>query len=323
MTLFRFYPTALLACGLGAVTAQVPATKLVNPIYVQTAGLPGTPTAKATLASDAGFNGLMCEDASGSLKEMAAALHQRKNGLIGIWRNPNSDIAGDLALIDTSGPYIFMYVPQGLYKTDAEAAAAIAAAADRVAASGRKIAIYPHAPDYVSNSLDAARIAKLANRANVGISFNLCHELMYCNVNHKNFAARFDSLTRNSMQYIFTASISGGDSVGDNWGVLIRPLGEGTFDPFPVVKILADKNFKGPFLLQAFGITQDAKTHLAKSMSVWKDYQKRLPTPVSLLSVPRPRDEARNAWDGACFDLQGRARILMSGSRDVLTVRPR
>ncbi len=317
----RYLPllASLIAGAVPGVTAQSLSTKLTNPIYVQTAGIPGTPTVKANLVSDAGFNGLMCEDASSSLKEMATALHARKNGLIGIWRNAKDDIAGDHIILDTAGPFVFMFVPKGFYNNDAEAAAAIAVIADRIAPSGRKIAIYPHAPDYVSNSLDAAKIAKLAKRANVGISFNLCHELMYCNVNHLAFAPRLDSLVKNSMPYIFTASISGGDSVGDNWGVLIRPLGEGTFNLFPVVQTLMDHNFKGPFLLQAFGINQDAKTHLAKSMIVWKDFQKRIPATTSVLGLA-PRLQSRPT--GFLYNLQGRELVTGSGSKSnrVLTV---
>lgn len=272
--------TGILFLAFGSalpVTAQLPTTRLTNSIFVQTAGIPGAAAVKVNLIADAGFNGIMCEEASAQLPELLTTLQQRNKSMVGIWRNAHEDIAGDVKTLGTAGPYIFLYMPLSLYTTDAQAAAAAAAVADLVAPSGRKVAIYPHAPDYVSNSLDAAKIAKLANRPNLGISFNLCHELMYCNINHKNFAARFDSLTRLYMPYIMTASISGGDSVGDNWGVLIRPLGEGTFDVFPVVKKLMDRNFKGPFLLQAFGITQSPAVHLAKSMSVWQDFQKRLP----------------------------------------------
>lgn len=308
-----------LACAMPG-SSQLPASRFSNPVYVQSAGLPGAPAAKATLAMDAGFQGIMWEDASAGLPELLGALRARKGGLAGPWRNPQSDIAGDLALLDTAGPFFFIYVPNGPYKNDAEAAAAVAAVGDRLAPSGRKVAIYPHAPDYVSNTLDAVKIAKLANRPNVGVSFNLCHELMYCNVHGKNFAARFDSLTRTSMQYIFTASISGGDSVGKDWGVLIRPLGEGTFDTWPVVKTLVEKNFKGPFLLQAFGISQDPKTHLAKSMKVLEEYRRRLPAVYGCMDPAYVEYDAKAnvALAGACktkrsTSVRARPRALTPG----------
>ena len=321
LSVLRWAIAVSAALGVLPVTAQLLPTRLTNPIYVQSTGIPGTPAAKATLIADAGFNGMAWEEATSGLPEVLKTLHQRGKGLVGLWRNPQFDLAGDIAALDTAGPYVFMYVPLKMYGTDAQVAAAVAAAADRLAPSGRKIAIYPHAPDYVSNSLDAVRIAKLANRANVGISFNLCHELMYCSVHHLSFQPRFDSLTRNFMPYVFTASISGGDSVGDNWGVLIRPLGEGTFDTFGVVKTLMDKNFKGPFLLQAYGLTQDAKTHLAKSMTVWKDYQKKLPAPVTLLKVAPVRPGTPGI---SRFDLQGRTHIRKPVLSSVYTVsRPR
>ncbi len=258
------------------VTAQSPTTLLTNPIYVQSTGLPGGPTDKVNLVSDAGYQGLMWENQSSDFPELLSALKSKKSGLIGIWRNAGENLSDDFMKLDTIGRFIFLYFPGNGYSNDSEAIASVIKVADLASLSGRKVAIYTHAPDYISNSVDAVKIAKLANRPNVGISFNLCHELMYCNNNHKNFSERFDSLTRYSMPYIFTVSISGADSVGNSWDVLIRPLGEGNFNTFPIVKTLIDKNFKGPFLLQAFGLKQDPKTHLDKSMSVWKSYQNKL-----------------------------------------------
>lgn len=75
------------------VTAQSPATRLADPIFVQSAGIPGLPAAKVKLIADAGFNGMMSEAADNLIPDQLSALEQRNQVLVGIWRNAQSDIA--------------------------------------------------------------------------------------------------------------------------------------------------------------------------------------------------------------------------------------
>ena len=51
---------------------------------------------------------------------------------------------------------------------------ALAAQAER---SGLKIAIYPHIGDWTERFEDAFRVARLVDRKNFGVTFNLCHTL--------------------------------------------------------------------------------------------------------------------------------------------------
>jgi Xylose isomerase-like TIM barrel len=257
--------------------AQLPTTRLTHPIYPQSTGIPGNPTDKVTLIANAGYNGIMWEGGSSDFTTLLPALQQRNQKLLGIWRNPGDNISGDLTALKTAGELVFLYIPAGSVSTEAQAALNVARVADLLAPSGRKVAIYPHYGDFVSNAVQALRVAKLANRPNVGICFNQCHEQRYCSVMKLNFTQRADSLLKTSMAYVFAASINGTDSVGSDWTTLIRPLGEGNFDTFVLVKMLVENGFHGSFALQCYGLPQNPITHLANSMTVWKAYQKNLP----------------------------------------------
>ena len=281
ITLHRLLPLKLVASLVLVVadmnSAQLPTTRLTHPIYVQSTGIPGTTVERVNLIANAGYNGVMWEGSSPELSNLLTALDQRNQKLLGIWRNAGENISADLTVLKDAGDLVFLYMPAGTVTTEAEAAVVVAKIADLLAPSGRKVAIYPHNGDFVSNSAQAVRIAKLANRANAGASFNQCHDLMYCSKNKLNFLQRADSLLKTSMPYIFAASVSGADSVGTGWETLIRPLGEGNFDTFVLVKMLVEYGYHGPFALQAYGLTQNPSTHLANSMQVWKEFQKKLP----------------------------------------------
>ncbi len=61
---------------------------------------------------------------------------------------------------------------------DAKAAAVVREIADMAAAANLRVALYPHTGFYVATTADALRVAKQVDRPNVGVSINLCHELM-------------------------------------------------------------------------------------------------------------------------------------------------
>lgn len=276
----RLAGVVLASAALGS--AQLPTTRLTHPFYVQSAGIPGTPAEKVNLIADAGYAGIMWEDASSGFSALLTRLQQRNQKLLGIWRNPKEDIGADLAALQSAGEFVFLYIPNGSVTSEADAVANVARVADLLAPSGRKVAIYPHDGLFVYHAAQAVRIAKLSNRPNVGISFNQYHELRYCLGNKLDFTVRADSLLRSSLPHILVASISGSDSVGSGVASLIRPLGEGNFDTFALVKMFVERGFRGSFMLQAYGLPQNPATHLAKSMSVWKDFQKRLPAVLKI-----------------------------------------
>ncbi len=101
--------------------------------------------------------------------------------------------------------------------------------ADTAKASGLRIAVYPHLGDWAERFGDATRLAKLVDRPNFGVSFNLCHCLATGD------EARIPALLDDARPVLFTATICGADSgvhAPDKalWKKLIQPLGQGTFD---------------------------------------------------------------------------------------------
>ena len=57
---------------------------------------------------------------------------------------------------------------------DARATAVVREIADMAAASGLRVALYPHFGMYVGRIEDALRVVKNVDRPNLGVSFNLC-----------------------------------------------------------------------------------------------------------------------------------------------------
>ncbi|MFY0626799.1 MAG: sugar phosphate isomerase/epimerase [Reichenbachiella sp.] len=144
--------------------------------------------------------------------------------------------------------------------------------ADFAAPFNVKIAIYPHVNLYVEEVGHSVKLAQMANRKNVGAIFNTCHFLK------KEGEEGWQQKLKNAVPYLFMVSLSGADA-GDTQEMpmskLIKPLGEGTFDTYKIVKFLKDNNYNGPFGLQCYMIKQDCEVVLTKSLNTWRDYQKR------------------------------------------------
>ena len=137
---------------------------------------------------------------------------------------------------------------------------------------GAKVAVYPHVNNYCETIDHCIKIAQLVDRSNMGVIYNTCHL----------FKVEGDDDWRKkaeqALPYLFMVSINGidsGDTQNMGWDRLIRPLGEGSFDTYELVKFFKDKGFAGPFGLQCYGITEDCEIALAKSIKTWRSYQER------------------------------------------------
>jgi sugar phosphate isomerase/epimerase len=152
---------------------------------------------------------------------------------------------------------------QGKAETDEKAVQVVAEIADFAAASGLKVALYPHAGFFVADIEDALRISKQVKRPNLGVSFNLCHELKAGN------EARFDALLEEAMPQLFLVSINGADHEGD-WDKLIQPLGKGPFDLNRVLHKLKALDYKGPIGLQCYNVPGDTLGNLEHNIKQWQ-----------------------------------------------------
>ena len=74
---------------------------------------------------------------------------------------------------------------------------------DLARTSGLKVAIYPHAGFYVGTAEEALRIVKQVHRPDVGMTVNLCHEMMGHN------GDRLPEIVRQAGPYLFLVTVNG------------------------------------------------------------------------------------------------------------------
>lgn len=155
---------------------------------------------------------------------------------------------------------------------DTAAVAGLQQLADLAAAQGLQIAIYPHVGMWTERVQDALRVVEKANRPNLGVTFNLCHCLSVGDEN------RIPALLKEAAPHLFMVTVNGADTGAAHagWNRLIRPLDSGTLDLLPILKALADIQYKRPIVLQGFGIRGDRKENLSRSMKAWREYLDRL-----------------------------------------------
>lgn len=132
--------------------------------------------------------------------------------------------------------------------------------------SGSQLLLYPHVSNWIERIEDAVRVAEMVDRPNVGVMFNLCHWLRV------DPSRDYRSLLARAMPRLWAVSINGADIQDANpgWDHYIQPLDRGSFDVAGLLKALDELGYKGPIGLQCFGITGDARDHLARSMSAWR-----------------------------------------------------
>jgi len=144
--------------------------------------------------------------------------------------------------------------------------------ADFAAPLNIMIAIYPHVNFYCETVQHGVDLAKMVNRDNVGSIFTLCHFLKV------EGEEGWQEKVINALPWFFGVAINGADS-GDtknmNWDRLIRPLGEGSFDTYELVRLLKDNGYDGKFGLQCYNIDQDCEIALQTSIDTWRIYQAR------------------------------------------------
>jgi sugar phosphate isomerase/epimerase len=138
--------------------------------------------------------------------------------------------------------------------------------ADQAAASGLKVAIYPHLGEWTARFGNATKLADLVDRPNFGVSFNLCHCL--ATGDERNIPQLLTAAKRR----LIIVQINGADSgvSGGQWNRLIQTLDKGTFDVAALLQKLKELGFAGPIGFQGYGIAGDARSILAPTMTAWR-----------------------------------------------------
>jgi sugar phosphate isomerase/epimerase len=266
---------------MGAALAALGA-RAENPFFAMDTGLRDdpsrTPAQQARLLREVGFAGVGWSAAK--IPEMLAACDAEGlkmfNVYIGVEAGPTNRTAPahvmqaiqQLKGRDTA---LWLYVQNKGCKPsdpagDADAVALLRDVADRAAAAGLKVSLYPHTFFWMERVQDAVRLAQKADRPNVGVTFNLCHCLKVGD------EARIGELLELAKPHLTFVTLNGADREGD-WSRLIQPLGQGAFDVGSVLRRLDELGYAGPVGLQHYGIKGDARERLGQSMAAWRALQ--------------------------------------------------
>jgi sugar phosphate isomerase/epimerase len=272
----------LLACGVLLLCFCCQA-KSANPFFAMDTGLRDdparTPAQQARLLKELGYAGVGWSPAM--TPEMLAACDAEGlkmfNVYMGVEIGPTNRVAPAhimraLEQLKGRDTALWLYVQSKAYKTpsdetgDADAVVLLRDIADRAKQAGLNVSLYPHTHFWMERVQDAVRLAKKADRPNLGVTFNVCHCLKVGD------EARIDALLEQARPYLTFVTINGADHEGD-WSRLIRPLGQGAFDVDAVLKKLRALGYTGPVGLQHYGIKGDAREKLGQSMKAWRALQ--------------------------------------------------
>jgi len=145
---------------------------------------------------------------------------------------------------------------------------ALAGTAER---NGLSVAIYPHIGDWTERFEDAIKLARVVDRKNFGVTFNLCHTLAAGD------EPRIPALLEQAGASLLAVTINGADAnvKGPQWNRLIQTLDRGSFDVGIVLRGLRKVGYQGPIGLQGYGLGGDRRDNLIRSMAGWKERSER------------------------------------------------
>jgi sugar phosphate isomerase/epimerase len=135
---------------------------------------------------------------------------------------------------------------------------------DLASRSNLRVALYPHYGFYLARFRDVVRVAERAGRSNVGVTFNLCHEL------RSGFDPEFPQLLDKAIPRLYGVTVNGADRQGRDWSTLIQPLGRGDYDVTELVRTITKAGYRGPFGIQCYGLKGDPGVYLKQSMAAWR-----------------------------------------------------
>lgn len=167
-----------------------------------------------------------------------------------------------LPLLRESDTIVWLTV-QGRAPDDARAVAIVREIGTAAARSGVRVALYPHKGFHVATAEDALRVVRQVALPNVGLTFNLAHELA------AGHADRVEATLTTCAPHLMLVSINGADHAG-GWKELIQPLDAGAFDLRRVLRTLDTIGYRGPVGLQCFAIPGEPEALLTRSIGAWR-----------------------------------------------------
>lgn len=145
--------------------------------------------------------------------------------------------------------------------------------ADLTESAGVRLVLYPHLNHWLERVEDGVRLARKMQPRKVGLMLNLCHWLP------RDEERNLRPLLEQAKPFLAAVTINGADRAEEiraKTGKSILPLDSGSYDVGGFLKALRESGYRGPVGLQCYGITGDARDHLARSMAVWRKFNAAL-----------------------------------------------
>jgi len=235
-----------------------------------------SPEQQAGFAHEYGFEGTVFDHAR-QIPERLRALDEAHLQLFFLWLtvdishgqiNYEPEMESAIEALKGRGTVVWVAIQGGDAGGGAGAEERAIQAVDRISdlasQSNLRVALYPHYGFYLARFRDVVRLAERAGRSNVGVTFNLCHEL------RSGFDPEFPRLLDKAMPRLYAVTINGADRQGRDWGTLIQPLGRGDYDVTGLVRSITKAGYRGPFGIQCYGLKGDPGVYLKQSMAAWR-----------------------------------------------------
>jgi sugar phosphate isomerase/epimerase len=241
-----------------------------------------TPAEQLDLLKELGYSGIAwTEEAPEQVRAVLAEAESRGLRMFAIYCSASVTPEGELTLSPLVEPLIkilrghqtLVWLHIGgkgpmIARLDKNAPAIrrLQALADQARENDLSLAIYPHVGEWTERVSDAVRIARLVDRQNFGVTFNLCHCLAMGD------EPRIPALLAEAAPYLKTVTLNGADAglKGPQWNRLIQTLGRGSYDVGRLLKTLSEVRFEGPVGLQGYGLSGDRRDNLLRSLDAWR-----------------------------------------------------
>jgi sugar phosphate isomerase/epimerase len=235
-----------------------------------------SPAQQAEFAREYGFQGTVFDHAL-QIPDRLRALDEAHLQLFFLWLTVDiskgqikyePDMEASIEALQGRGTVVWVAMQGGDAGAGAGGEERAIQAVDRIsdlaARSNLRVALYPHYGFYLAQFKDVVRVAERVGRSNVGVTFNLCHEL------RSGFDPQFPQTLDKAMPRLYGVTINGADRQGRDWNSLIQPLGRGDYDVAELVRTITKAGYRGPFGIQCYGLKGDPGAYLKQSMTAWR-----------------------------------------------------
>jgi sugar phosphate isomerase/epimerase len=131
-----------------------------------------------------------------------------------------------------------------------------------------RLALYPHTGLWIEHVEDAMRVADKLNRADVGVTFNLCHWLKVEGSERDPLPVLKVVMPR--LMFVTINGADNGETKAMNWDRLIQPLGSGSYDVSAFMQKVWAAGYTGPVGFQGYGIKTEPREVLMNTINAWR-----------------------------------------------------